>query len=61
MGDFKGYISRQYTAWCGVCGNWEQVDELKVAHAMKRFRKMGWSCTKENGWTCPKCVKGKKT
>lgn len=55
MSDFKGYISRQHTAWCGACGNWEQVDEQLRAAAEKRFRKMGWKCTKKDGWLCPAC------
>jgi hypothetical protein len=57
MGDFRGYISKQYTAWCGECGNWEQVDEELKSAALKRFVKRGWRQTKENGWTCPKCLR----
>jgi hypothetical protein len=57
MGDFRGYISRQYTAWCGGCGNWEQVDEELKSAALKRLVKRGWRQTKENGWVCPRCMR----
>ena len=51
---FTGYISRQHTVWCGVCGNWVQVDEQLKKDAIQRFRKLGWSYQgKERGWVCP--------
>lgn len=57
MGDFKGYISRQHTVWCGECGNWEQADEHLAKNAQIRFRRLGWRKTKEQGWLCPGCYK----
>lgn len=60
MSDFKGYISRQHTAWCGECGNWELVDEHMKTKAVLIFRKLGWRYTKEHGWTCPKCSEKKR-
>jgi len=60
MGSFRGYISRQHTAWCGVCGNWTQVDEHLKSDAEKRFRKDGWKYTEKSGWTCPRCLEERK-
>jgi len=52
---FKGYISRQHTVWCGVCGCWWQVDEHLKRDAVKRCRRQGWKQTRENGWVCHHC------
>jgi len=60
MGEFRGYISREHTVWCGVCGNWEQTADGIKKEAERYFRKNGWRYTEENGWTCPKCL-GKKS
>lgn len=52
--DFEGYISKQYTVWCGVCGNWDQISVNLKKRAIKKWKHAGWKKTK-NGWVCPKC------
>lgn len=62
MSEYKGYISRQYTVWCGVCGQWDQRDNARdKAHMAKLARRSGWSFSKEHGWRCPNCVQAKRT
>ena len=57
MCDFRGYINRQHTIWCGICSNWEQVSEHRKSSAIKAFRGLGWKYTKACGYVCPDCLK----
>lgn len=56
MNDYKGYISREHTIWCGGCPHWttEAVDTR--AELAKLSRKRGWKKTKQYGWLCHTCV-----
>jgi hypothetical protein len=59
MSELRGYISRQYTVWCGECGHWKKVDSALKKRAEYISRKAGWKNTSANGWTCPKCLEKK--
>lgn len=50
----KGYISRQFTVWCGLCHEWFQESCNTQAQAIKYFKRRGWRLTKANGWICEK-------
>lgn len=52
----KGYISREFTVWCGGCIEWRQEGAARQALAAKAFRKSGWKLTEQKGWLCPICV-----
>ncbi|GEN36118.1 hypothetical protein ADA01nite_35780 [Aneurinibacillus danicus] len=56
VSDFKGYIGKYYTIWCGKCIKWEDVPVN--SYPEKQARKMGWKNTKEYGWLCPDCIAG---
>lgn len=52
----KGRITREFTAWCGICGEWEQTSESNnIKGAAKVFARYGWKSTRKTGWICPKC------
>lgn len=56
MNDYKGYISREHTIWCGGCSHWHTDAHEPTRAAMARvMRKRGWKNTKANGWLCPSC------
>lgn len=55
----KGYISPEYTFWCGVCGQWERYHDRTKKLAKVSAREDGWSATKKQGWVCPACSKEK--
>ncbi|NWL87572.1 hypothetical protein DMN77_08135 [Paenibacillus sp. 79R4] len=55
-----GYISSEFTVWCGKCSKWEQVSTISKTFAAKEFTKSGWRKTKEHGWVCPSCKKKPK-
>lgn len=40
LSDFKGYIAKYYTVWCGKCIRWDDV--LADRSPEKEARKMGW-------------------
>lgn len=48
----KGYISRQFTVWCGLCHEWYQESCRTQAQAIAEFKRLGWKNTKEHGWVC---------
>ena len=51
----RGYISNEYTVWCGVCQNWER-EAISKRLAIKRWHAAGWRKTRKTGWTCPSCL-----
>jgi uncharacterized protein YlaI len=51
----EGYISKQYTVWCGICGEWEYVDGNNLTQAGKNARKKEWKYTPVHGWVCQQC------
>lgn len=51
-----GYISKEYTVWCGKCCKWEQQSTVRKVLAEKQFRKNGWRKMQELGWVCPECL-----
>lgn len=50
-----GYISRQHTVFCGVCGNWDREESELKSKCIKVWKKLGWKLTKDRGWLCPNC------
>ncbi len=66
MNEYRGYISREYTAWCGVldeegihCPNWEQTGTcFNKSQAIRKFKRRGWKNTRKYGWVCPAHAKG---
>lgn len=61
-----GHTTTEFTAWCGhdvnkdsMCSTWEQISEPSLALAKKRFKTLGWTWTRANGWRCPEHSKGK--
>jgi len=54
-----GYISKEYTFWCGneECGEWEQFSGNNKKDTIEFARKHGWRNTTLYGWICPKCSK----
>lgn len=57
----RGSISREYTAWCGVCEYWDQTAARNITDAIKDFKRDGWKNTRKRGWVCPKCMKEKRS
>lgn len=55
-GGFRGYVSREHTVWCGICGNWAQLAEPKLPAFRKAVIRMGWKSLRKRGWVCPKCL-----
>ncbi|ASS66239.1 hypothetical protein [Paenibacillus sp. RUD330] len=55
--EYKGWISRDFTVWCGGCTEWQQVSTRRETDAAKEFRVHGWKLTKHRGWLCPNCMK----
>lgn len=54
---FEGYISTEFTVWCGKCGHWNQISGRKTV-AIKEWKRMGWKRFKAPiGWVCPTCNK----
>ena len=51
----KVYLSKGYTAWCGVCCNWGQVWANTVKKASIIFFDSGWTNSKRHGWRCKIC------
>jgi len=50
----KGYISIEYTVWCGECGNWDQISGKKK-YAKRQWKIDGWKLTRDYGWLCSNC------
>lgn len=51
----KGYITREYTVWCGRCEEWYQDTARSIKEVQPKFIQMGWSKTRKHGWLCPEC------
>lgn len=51
-----GYISTEYTAWCGddVCCEWTQESAFSKSDFIKQIRKAGWKRFGKR-WLCPDC------
>jgi len=56
---FKGYISNEYTFWCGSCGEWDQIAARNKHEAIRTMKVGGWRNTRKQGWVCPKCLASK--
>lgn len=51
-----GTIAKEFTVWCGQCGNWNRQDAYaKRDSAIKYWRSVGWKITKPHGWLCVAC------
>lgn len=55
-----GKITRQFTVWCGVCGNWE----MESANNIDLFIEMitngpraKWRLTRDQGWCHKSCCR----
>lgn len=60
MSDGKaGYMTQQWTAWCGGCMTWDMVGGTR-AQSIKELRRCGWENNRQSGWLCPVCVKKAK-
>lgn len=53
MNKQPGWISTEFTAWCGVCGGNAQISAANKNAAKREFRAMGWKDTRLYGWVCP--------
>ena len=51
----RGIVTRERTAWCGVCGHWSQFSGSAPA-AKKYWLAIGWQHTRRLGWRCPSCA-----
>lgn len=56
----KGYMSTEFTVWCGVCVEWETIPQGTRTRAGKEAKRVGWTYTRKHGWCCPKCSKTNK-
>ncbi len=56
MSEFKGYINKYCTVWCGRCIRWDDVPVNR--NPSKQAKLDGWKTSKEFGWLCPECVLG---
>lgn len=56
----KGYISVEYTFWCGGCDKWVRFASNRKKYAQGMARKSGWSSTTRDGWLCPMCSMERK-
>lgn len=54
----RGYVSTEWTFWCGLCEHWEQeaVSATK-RDAISGAKRHGWRLTKAAGWVYPKHTK----
>lgn len=51
-------ITKEYTVWCSVCGDWLQTTSKSQAKAIKIFKKQGYKI-KDSRFICAKCVMDK--
>lgn len=51
----KGYISNEFTFWCGTCAYWAQFASGTRAHAITNAYAHGWRKTAKHGWRCARC------
>lgn len=52
-------ITKQYTVWCDICSDWDQVTSSTAARAWKAVKRSGWKQKKVDGelkHVCPACV-----
>ena len=58
--DEKGSITREFTAWCGRCQEWDQIPAPNMSDAVRSFKRDGWENSRKDGWMCPRCVAEEK-
>jgi len=51
-----GFMSQQWTVWCGDCPEWDQLGGPKKG-CEKAYKAAGWVNDRHRGWLCPKCAK----
>lgn len=56
MNNYKGFISKEYTIWCGNCAEWWQKSIETKKLMIKIVKKAGWKFKNKLGWICPNCV-----
>lgn len=54
--DYKGYVSKEHTIWCGTCALWVQMPIPTLSRMYKWAKRQGWKRSKAYGWQCPKCI-----
>ena len=52
----RGWISTEFTFWCGCCDRWEQFAAVHKTEASGFARGCGWRYTRAKGWLCPRCA-----
>jgi hypothetical protein len=52
----KGNITRQFTVWCGICGDWEMESASGLDQFIASIEK-NWRLSREHGWVHKKCCK----
>jgi hypothetical protein len=53
-------FSRETTAWCDRCGNWERVSTGSIVNTKKLLRGRNWMFRK-NEALCPNCAENERT
>ncbi|MCY7487923.1 hypothetical protein [Paenibacillus alvei] len=56
----NGWISTEFTVWCGKCHSCHQESTPNKIEAVEKFKRHGWKLKKAYGWTCPNCVSEEK-
>jgi hypothetical protein len=51
----KGYISKQFTVWCGLCNKWDQASAPRNKVFVAEIKAAGWRSYSHFGWVCPAC------
>lgn len=51
----KGYISMEFTVWCGNCSQWESWPLSKGVIKSRAAKAHGWRFHKATGWLCQDC------